>query len=52
MLIYKITQMHKERRHVKWAMMRSKLCSIEQQISTNTQTPHQKLQMMHEAVIV
>jgi len=33
-------------------MTRRKLCSIMQQISTGTQIPHQKLQMMHEAVIV
>jgi len=33
-------------------MMRGKLCSIMQQMSTGIQIPHQKLQMMHEAVIV
>jgi len=33
-------------------MMRGKLFSIMQQISTGIHIPHQKMQMMHEAVIV
>jgi len=33
-------------------MMRGMLCSIMQQTSTGIRIPHQKLQMMHEAVVV